>query len=47
MDTGAYFTPFSTNFSFPRPAQIMVENGHSTVIRNEESFEDMVRLDAL
>ncbi len=45
MDAGAYFTSFSNNFSFPRPAIIMVNQGKHYVIRERESYEDMVRLD--
>jgi len=45
MDAGAYFTSFSNNFSFPRPAVIMVAKGNHCVLREKESFEDMTRLD--
>lgn len=45
MDAGAYFTSFSNNFSFPRPAIIMVSDGKHYVIRNPESYENMTCLD--
>jgi diaminopimelate decarboxylase len=45
MDTGAYFVPFSTSFSFPRPAIVVQHESDCTVIRRAESFEDLVRLD--
>lgn len=45
MDAGAYFVPFSTSFSFPRPAIVMVDDGDIRVIRERERFEDLVRLD--
>jgi diaminopimelate decarboxylase len=47
MDAGAYFTSFSTNFSFPRPGIIIVANGKDWIIRQKEVYEDMTRLDNL
>ena len=47
MDAGAYFTSFSTNFSFPRPAVLMVAEGKSWIIRQKESYEDVTQLDSL
>lgn len=47
MDAGAYFTSFSTNFSFPRPPVLMVAEGKSWIIRQKESYEDMTQLDNL
>lgn len=46
MDAGAYFVPNQMNFSNPRPAAVIVENGRAELIRTRESFEDIVRLDA-
>ena len=46
MDTGAYFNSYSANFSFPRPAVVMVSSGEASLIRNEESFEHLVAMDA-
>ncbi|MCP4402611.1 MAG: hypothetical protein GY801_35565 [bacterium] len=45
MDAGAYFTSFSNNFSFPRPAVVMVSDTQHGVVRKREQYEDMVRLD--
>lgn len=47
MDAGAYFTSFSNNFSFPRPAVVMVSEGNRSIVREKESYEDMTRLDNL
>ena len=45
MDAGAYFVPFSTTFSFPKPAIVMEEEGHVVVCRRAEPFADVVALD--
>jgi diaminopimelate decarboxylase len=45
MDAGAYFVPFSTEFSFPRPAIVVVDDDGARVIRRRERFEDLVRFD--
>jgi diaminopimelate decarboxylase len=45
MDAGAYFSSYSTNFSFPRPSIIMVSNGRAQVIRHEETFEHLIGMD--
>ena len=45
MDAGAYFVPFSTSFSFPQPAIVMIEHGGGRVVRRRETFEDLVRRD--
>ena len=47
MDAGAYFIPNQMNFSHPRPAVVMVDSGCTTVLRQRESFEDVIRLDQL
>jgi diaminopimelate decarboxylase len=45
MDSGAYFVPFTTAFSFPRPA-IVVQSGTTIeTARRAESFDDLVALD--
>lgn len=46
LDAGAYFVPYQTNFSFPRPAIVMVERGRSRLLRRAERFPDLVALDA-
>ncbi|MGH9272409.1 MAG: diaminopimelate decarboxylase family protein [Ilumatobacteraceae bacterium] len=45
MDTGAYFVPFSTEFSFPRPAIVMQDGTEVRTIRSAEQFVDLVGLD--
>jgi diaminopimelate decarboxylase len=45
MDTGAYFVPFSTTFSFPRPSILLQEDDRVTPIWRRELFEDLVRYD--
>ncbi len=47
LDSGAYFVPFSTCFSFPRPAVVLLDHGKDTVLRRAETFEDLVALDGL
>ncbi len=45
MDSGAYFVPFSTSFSFPRPGIVAVENGQVRELRRAETFDDLTVLD--
>ena len=45
MDTGAYFNGFESNFGFARPAIISVSENQFGVIREKETYEDMVRRD--
>lgn len=47
MDAGAYFVPFSTSFSFPRPAIVTVDDGRAQVVRRAETFEDLLAFDVL
>jgi diaminopimelate decarboxylase len=47
MDAGAYFVPFSTSFSFPRPGVVMIDGGQVAQLRRAESFEDLTRLDVV
>jgi diaminopimelate decarboxylase len=47
MDAGAYFIPNQMNFSHPRPAAVMVNASRSSLLRQRESFDDIVRLDQL
>lgn len=47
MDAGAYFVPFSTSFSFPRPAIVTVDDGETALVRRAETFEDVLALDLL
>jgi Pyridoxal-dependent decarboxylase, C-terminal sheet domain len=45
MDSGAYFVPFATSFSFPRPAILLINAGHEQLLRRAEQFEDLVAYD--
>lgn len=45
MDSGAYFVPFSTSFSFPQPAIVLVDEDQTSLLRHAERFEDLVALD--
>lgn len=45
MDSGAYFEPDSTSFSFPRPPTVALDHGAAVVIRRRESFTDMLARD--
>jgi diaminopimelate decarboxylase len=45
MDAGAYFVPFSTSFSFPRPAIVMIDGSDVHLLRRAETFEDIIALD--
>lgn len=45
MDAGAYMVPFSTAFSFPRPAVVLVDGGQVSPLRRAERFEDLVAYD--
>lgn len=45
MDAGAYFVPNQMNFSNPRPAAVVVENGMHQVTRERETFDHIVCLD--
>jgi diaminopimelate decarboxylase len=47
MDAGAYFVPNQMNFSNPRPAAVMVHDGTHRLIRDRETFEDVVARDLL
>ena len=46
LDAGAYFVPYQTNFSFPRPAIVMVERGRARLLRRAERFADLVAFDS-
>jgi diaminopimelate decarboxylase len=45
MDAGAYFSSYSSNFAFPRPAIVMVSDGKPHVIRAQESFDHLIAMD--
>jgi diaminopimelate decarboxylase len=44
-DAGAYFTVQETNFGFPRPPIVSVNDGTATLLRRRETFDDMVSRD--
>lgn len=44
-DAGAYFTVQETNFGFPRPPIVSVQEGNATLLRRRETFDDMVSRD--
>lgn len=45
MDTGAYFVPFSTSFSFPQPGIVMTDDAGVRLIRRAETFTDLISRD--
>jgi diaminopimelate decarboxylase len=45
MDAGAYFSSYSSNFAFPRPAIVMVHEGQAVLIRAAETFEHLTAMD--
>lgn len=48
MDAGAYFSSYSSNFAFTRPAIVLVDSsGKTRVLRNRETFEHLVAMDVL
>jgi len=47
MDAGAYFVPNQMNFSNPRPSAVLLQGGKAELIRERESFEDIISLDQL
>ncbi len=47
MDAGAYFTSYASNFSFPRPAVVMLDAGEVRTLRRRETFEHLTAMDEL
>jgi diaminopimelate decarboxylase len=45
MDSGAYFVPFSTTFSFPKPAIVLLDGSDVVPLRRREEYEDIVAFD--
>ena len=44
LDVGAYGMSMSSQYSLrPRPAEILVKEGRSRLIRSAESYEDLTR----
>ena len=47
MDAGAYFTSHATNFGFPRPMVLLLNNGSVTTVREEETYDHLVAMDCI
>jgi len=47
MDAGAYFSSYSSNFAFPRPPIVMIDDGKTSLIRKEETFDHLVGMDTI
>jgi diaminopimelate decarboxylase len=47
MDAGAYFIPNQTNFSNPRAAAVIAQDGSAELVREREPFAHIVSLDRL
>ncbi|MGW3498352.1 transposase [Streptomyces sp. NPDC001020] len=45
MDAGAYLVSFSNSFCFPQPGIVVLDQGHETLIRRPETYEDMIARD--
>ena len=45
MDAGAYFSSYSSNFAFPRPPIVWVEDDSVRIFRREETSEHLVGMD--
>jgi len=45
MDSGAYFVPFATSFSYPQPAIVALDRSKEYLVRRRETFDDMVDRD--
>lgn len=46
MDAGAYFSSYSSNFAFPRPLILMVDDNRVSTLRDEETFEHLIAMDS-
>jgi len=48
LATGAYNAAMSSNYNrIPRPAAVLVQDGHADLIQRREQPEDLLRLDVL
>jgi len=47
MDSGAYFTSWESNFSYPRPAIVSVNGDKCICLRDRETFDEMLSRDHL
>jgi diaminopimelate decarboxylase len=47
MDTGAYWVPFSTSFSFPQPAIVSIKKNSVRLLRHAESYFNRIEHDVI
>ena len=47
MDAGAYFNSYSSNFAFPRPKIVMLDDGEVQTLRERETYEHLTAMDGL
>jgi len=47
MDAGAYFTSYASNFAFPRPKIVMLEDGNVRTLRERETYEHLTAMDGI
>jgi diaminopimelate decarboxylase len=47
MDAGAYFTSYASNFAFPRPEVVMLDEGKAYTLRRRETYEHLTAMDDL
>ena len=47
MDSGAYFEPDSTSFSFARPGTVLLDGARVELVRRPETIDDIVSRDAV
>ncbi len=45
MDSGAYFTAMESSFGFPRPAIVAVSEGRHWIVRQRETYDQMLERD--
>jgi diaminopimelate decarboxylase len=45
MDAGAYFTSYSSNFAYPRPEIVMLDEGRAYTLRKRETYEHLTAMD--
>lgn len=47
MDAGAYFTSYASNFAFPRPKIVLLEDGQVSTLRDRETYDHLTAMDRL
>jgi diaminopimelate decarboxylase len=45
MDAGAYFTSYASNFAYPRPEIVMLDEGRAYTLRKRETYEHLTAMD--